>query len=406
MSIRIVDGCGTLPTSLKDGNLLIYGYNKKIVATIPLPFKTKFNGPYVTEFIMFPNVMVLTTTDQGDVLVMRFDGSYTLYTEDLRVKGFGTFDMNLFKSQIYADVFGSYEEIPEGKKKPRLYEAYIVRFRESDVILYTCAYHRWIKNVCNLNDPRVYDIFVKGLNLGITGYPKLTPMQDCLQSEEGYVVPCDDIDLTVPDIQGRLRYTTEEGYTGFNILARRCPYGEVVRSLCQKFDPPDYVKEMIDVHYLGQPDRSFSGLPKSTLLYQMACVMNLHPEYIMACEISSFVFYTVDDEGTVRNHTLYDYTAETVDYEGQLQTRVPCAKSKYNMCGFINNRAMEISTPTILPRLPHFEGKVYVGDKEIVVPSGVTAAQRPDPMMKGYVECVAQGASCVLYTDTYDTVLL
>lgn len=406
MSIRLVNGCGTLPTSLKDGNLLIYSYGNKIAATIPLPFKTKFNGPYSTEFIRYPNVLVITPTDQGDILVLRYDGSYTLYTSDMRPKGFGNYDPDIIMSQVYIDKFGCYREIPEGMKKPRLYEAYLIRYRQTPIINYTCAFHRWTKEVCNLNDPDVLDVFHKGLNLGIAGYPMLDPMQDCLFYEKRLLIPCNDVDVSLPDLQNRIAYSTEYGYSGFNVLARRCPYGEVTRFVQGSFKPPEYIKEMIDTDYLSKPDRSFSGREKETILYQMACVMSRDPSIIFACEISSYVFFTVDDMGTVRNHRTYDITLEEVDYEGERETNIPSAKSKYNMCGYVNSTVMEISEPTVLPRLAHYQGKVYKGNKEILVPPGVTVAQRPDATMKGFVDCVQQKKDILLYTDTYDTLLL
>ena len=399
MSIRLVNGCG-LPTSIKDGVLCIHGYDNKIVASITLPFNTKFNGELNAELIKYPNVLLITPADDG-VLVMRYDGTYTLYTMDMRPKGFGKYDTNIIYSQVTIDRLGSFEEVPFGFKKPRLYAAFFIRYRDSKAMHYTCIEHPVIKEIASLADEEVVNILNEGLNVGTEGWPKFTPVQDCLFFEGRVIIPCNDVYATVPVLQNNILYSCENNDDAFFTMYRRKPYAEVVCELQEKFTVPAFMKEMLDIEYLAKPDRAKVDRRKSEVAYQMACMMSKHQDYILACELDGYVCYCVDDMGKVFYHQIFDLSLGTMDLEGTQECILSSASSKHSLCGYVNSRVMEISIPTIIPRLPYRSGSIFVAGKEILVKPDVSVARVPDSKMSGFRECVTNKQNCVLYHEDY-----
>ena len=401
MGIRIVDTCGTLPTSLKDGNLIIYGFNKKPVAAIPLPFKAKPSGPYNDERMKYPNVMVVTPIDGGLILVMRYDGTYTIYTDDFRPKMFGKYDTDLWKRFIHVDRMGCFKHIPVGYKKERLYDAYVIRYEQSNAVHYTCVDHPTCKEIVNFNDQEVVDIFNKGLNLSSAGWPAFGEFQDCLYFDDYHLIPCEDITINYHGLQNKILYSGDTDRNTWNVMYRRRSYAEVVREVQTVFKPPAFIKEILDTSYLARFSRAVVDRDKEDITYQMACIMAEHQDFIFACELNGYTVLTVDEDGFTRYHRIYDSDTSVMDTEGTENVWVPIADTKYSLVGYVNTPVMEISTPTILPRVPYYQGTIFVGGREIPIPADMNISKVPDASLRGFHECINSGKSCVIYNEDF-----
>lgn len=401
MSIRIVDMCGTLPTSIREGSLIIHGADDVPVAAIPLPFKTKFNGPINREYIRYPNVAVFTHTDSGDIIVMRYDGTYTIYTPNFCIKFFGNYDKDLWKNYTYTDVFGCFSEVPIGYKKPRLYEAYILRFLDSDKLFYTCVGHPVVKQITGRIDERVEYLLTKGLAIGKIGWPCLTEFQEHLyENTEDILLPCIEPKLEEGILHQRLKDNANVQIGTWCQIYRRRSYAEVIMESVPRLQKlPNFLSEMIDTEYIESIARTDDDRPSYDVAYQMAMIMDAHPEYIVGTEINGHLAVFADDDGNIRGHDIYDLNLSAVDLKGSPGVMVGSRTTPYNLVGYANTPALQISIGRSLYRLPHRGGTIYVGKQSVQVPSTHVLSSVPDANMTGYRDCVDNNAKGVYYTE-------
>lgn len=406
MGIRIVDSCGTLPTSLKDGSLIIHGHNNKPVASIPLPFKTKVNGPINNEWVKYPNVILVTPIDGNMVLVMRYDGTYTVYSLDFRPMMFGKYDPDIWRRYIHADRMGCFKHIPTGFKKERLYDAYIIRYTQSKAVHYTSVSHPTCREIVNFSDPEVVELFNKGLTLSSAGWPALGEFQDCLYFDDYHLIPCEEIPVSYSGLQNNILGAGVGDLEKWNMFYRRRSYAEVIHELQAEFKPPQCICEIMDTSYFSRFPRAVVKRDKEDTTYQMACIMAKHQDYILACELNGYTILTIDEDGKVRYHNIYEQEHEYIDLEGTLNTWIATASGGYSLVGYANNRVMEISMPTVLPRVPQRNGRIYLGTQEIVIPEGMKISSVPDVSLRGFAECTNTGKSCVIYNEDFSYKIL
>ena len=97
MSIKFRHDGSVFPTEVKEGNLIIYVGTQ----TISIPFKF-LKDDFKKDNTRFPmsNIMCYLE-NETKIIVMRFDGTVTVYTPDLEVIGFTKFDKEL----IYQHTF-------------------------------------------------------------------------------------------------------------------------------------------------------------------------------------------------------------------------------------------------------------------------------------------------------------
>ena len=398
MSIRFVEGCGSLPTSVVDGNLLVHS-GENIVASIPLPFKKKFNGRLTSEIIRYANVLVFTIVDEDKILVMRYDGSWTIYTMDFIPIYFGQYDYNtVIKPYVLIDRFGSYKIIPIGYKKPRLYAAYLIRYPSSDIMHYTASYQQITYEVGGLDIPIVRGVYINGLNEGTDAYPCLEVSGDLLMYETFVRIPSKVIPMAHSNLQDKILVDANGQNDLHATMARRKAYGEVEVIINKKFTPPVYSGELIDLDYLIQSGNCVDGLPLEKAVYLMAVTMNLHQELLIGSAISGFKYEYVDNYGVVYINNSRDLWEEPYDEEMHENCSVAFGQSDYKLCGYVAKPVLEISTPTVLPRVATRDGKIFVGNS-VIDCGGLKVASRPDPNMAGYQECVMNGNRAVIYLE-------
>lgn len=397
MGIRFVRDCGTLPTQVVDGNLVVFGCDKKIAASIPLPFKKKLNGRLTSEFIRYDNVFVLTEVNDSDILVMRYDNSWTIYTKDMIPIYFGTYDKEtVFDPYVTIDRFGSYKDIPMWKKKPRLFAAYLIRYKQTDLMHYTAVGYPCVRELSGIEDESIRTVFIKGLNIGTEGYPCLEPALDSLVYEGWLEIPSKDTLCTDLNIQNKILRPDVMDESTYVCITRRRPYGELEYALQKRFNPPDYIWKQLDVTFMTQPDNAKAGLPQDKIMYNIAVMMNLYPDLLVGSEINGITLQFVDNFGEVSINPAQDLWYEQCDPTLHNAAVIQRGDANYKCCGYVAAKVAEISTPTVLPRLIRDGNTLYLKGASFDI-GGMNVADKPDPTMAGYQECVAQGMNAVLY---------
>lgn len=397
MSIRLLEGVGVIPTSVYESNLLIHGRNMNVVASIPLPFKRKFNGPICAEVINAPNVRILNRLDDGLILVMRFDNSWTIYTEDMIPLYFGTYKgKEMLSPYILVDPFGCLSYVPKGCKKPRAYKSYLVRYKESDELHYiTEGWHNGVIFTDTAN-PVFKKLFIEGLNAGIQHHPALSFVSNtgALYYKEYYPIYIEEMQITPEDIQALVPVYKQVSPRQYVTLTRRSRYAEVEEFLCNPAYIPDFVKEEIDCQLFDELTNAECGLPTQEVHEYMSYVMDMNPTLILAYEICGSAVAFVDYLGNVY------YSAPIIYWEsghniGESAATLRHFETGIKLAGFAVKPVSNISAPTVLPRVPVIGNKVWVHGKEIDLP--VEVADRPDKTYAGYQDCVLQGKDAVIY---------
>ena len=397
MSIRLLEGTSIIPTSVKEGNLLFHGFNMNVVASIPLPFKRKFNGPICAEVIEAPNVRVLTELDDGMLLVMRFDGSWTIYTSSMVPLYYGEFsNQEVFSPYLTVDPFGSLTYIPKGYKKQRAYKSYLVRYTQSNELHYISE--GWTNGMVftDTDNPVFKKLFVEGLNAGIQHHPSLSVLSDvnAIYYQNYYPIYVQHMDVTISALQGRIAVCPMTIPRNYVTLARRHAFAEVEEYLENPTYIPNYIESMIDCSMLKEYVNSDSGLTTPETHKYMDYIMQKNPEFILAFEICGNAVVFVDRLGRIYYSAPATYWESGLNV-GECAGAVRHFETDTKLVGFAVKRVTDISAPTVLPRVPAKGNKVWIHGKELDIKE--TIADRPDKTFAGYQESVLKDKDAVIY---------
>ena len=109
MGVKFVNDTSTFPSTIIDGKIYVKAYDNTILCVIMLPESLKdIRASKIDDRdFRFYNVFCHQELDDGRLLIIRRDGSFTLYSKSRFMCGYGTVDLSQIRQQVIIHEFGS-----------------------------------------------------------------------------------------------------------------------------------------------------------------------------------------------------------------------------------------------------------------------------------------------------------